>query len=122
MGRPTEDDVRQINEAMGAAITRARKGREWTQEKLGAAVGRAQATINDWEKGKSAIALPDIRAVADALDCGTDSLFESAGLISSGDDLVDRIRRDATIEDTRKDVLVELVEASRARLAGQLDD
>lgn len=121
MGRPADTAVRQTNEAMGAAIAKARKALGWSQSQLGVAVDREQATVSDWEKGETSVPLPVVVKIQDALGLGTGALFIAAGLVPETEDALDLIRRDPTITDDRRDLIIEIYENGRRRASAQRD-
>lgn len=80
IGTPERDEMEaQLNEHMeayffGAAIKKARKAQNLTQEELGERIGVRKAQISKLEKGKSVITLPTISKVFRALGVTTAAL------------------------------------------------
>lgn len=119
MGKPTDAATRQINEAVGTAIAKARKAAGWSQSQLGAAVGREQATVSDWENGTSSVPIPMVVAIAEVLGLGPGALFIAAGLVPEAEDVLDRVRRDMSITEDRRELIIEIYEKGRERALAQ---
>jgi transcriptional regulator with XRE-family HTH domain len=117
-----DDAARQINKRVGEAITQARTRAGLTQAQLGAAVGREQGTVSDWEKGNTSIAAATLVAIEEVTVSGRGRLFIAAGLVPLSDDLIDRVQLDDTIADVYKAPIGDLIRAGRRQLAGQRAD
>jgi len=116
---PDNDAARRLNERVGGAIAKARKARDISQTQLGEAIGEAQATVSDYELGKTTVPIPVVVKIQHALDLGDGALFVASDLVPEAKDILDLIRRDPTITDDRRDLIIEIYESGRMRARRQ---
>jgi transcriptional regulator with XRE-family HTH domain len=68
--------MRQTSESFGRRLAQIRKHRHLTQQQLGAAVGKSERTISDWENSQSVeIWIGDVAQCARALRCQVKDLL-----------------------------------------------
>lgn len=122
--RPVSPAAEALNRRLGAEIGRARKKRDRSQKQLTDALaalvgdppGKAQTTVSDYETAKTQVPLYAVVDIEDALDLPRGSLLVAAGYVPL-DDVIERIRRDPTIDPEAAKTIVDLYERSRERAA-----
>lgn len=65
-----------INDIIGRNIRRLRKGKKWTQIKLGQLIGCNSSSISQWEYGKFSPNAYYLDRLAAAFECSMDELFK----------------------------------------------
>jgi len=115
---PTEA-ARRLRRALGRALRDARLGAGLrNQDLLAERLDTTQQTISRYENG-DLDSLDDVVAVEDALNLGRGALLIDAGYVPSDVDVLDLIRRDTSISDDRREVIIEVYQRSREKAQGR---
>lgn len=121
MDEPTEH-ARRLRAALGQALrdARTRAGLR-NQDLLAELLGTTQQTVSRYENG-DLTTLDDVVAIEDALGLGRGALLVAAGYVPEDIDVLDLIRRDLSITENRRELIIEVYETGRARAADQRSD
>lgn len=116
-----EEHARRLRVALGQALRRARlRAGMRNQDLLAERLETSQQTISRYENG-DLTALDDVVALEDALGLGRGALLIDAGYAPKAVDVIDLIRRDTSITDYRREVILDLYERGRERAAQEAD-
>lgn len=120
MDEPTEP-ARRLRVALGAALRKARtRAGLSNQDLLAERMGTTQQTVSRYETGDLSD-LDVVIAIEDALHLGRGALLSEAGYVPLDVDVIDMIRRDISITDDRRELIIEIYENGRRRAARGAD-
>jgi transcriptional regulator with XRE-family HTH domain len=109
------DELRSLGDALGAAISGARRRAGTRQVDLGPRIGVTQATVSRWEQGELP-SLDQVVAIEDALGLARGELLVAAGYAPATAPLAEAIRADTTLaDDIDREAMLELYRVLRTR-------
>lgn len=90
------------------------------QDLLAERLGTTQQTISRYELGDLAT-LDDVVAIEDALELGRGALLIDAGYVPEDVDVLELIRRDTSLTEDRRELILDAYERGRERAAREPD-